>query len=119
MQNVKCKMENGKIGSVLREKREELGLMIEEVERRAFLPKRYLIAIENDDISVFPKISSATQIIRAYSRFLGLKDYEIANLIREFNPSVTPKFILFGKNSLVYIILLLILFVIVLVIMAL
>lgn len=96
-----------------------MGISIDEIERRTFISKRYLLAIENDDISVFPKVSSMMQMIRAYARFLGLKDHEIANLIREFNPRIAPKFILFGKNSLVYIILLLILLVIVFIIIAL
>ncbi|MEW6681264.1 MAG: hypothetical protein AB1297_09675, partial [bacterium] len=65
-----------------------------------------------DDISVFPKVSSATQMIRQYARFLGFEDFEIANIVKNFNPRIKPSIILFGPNTLVYIILLLILLVI-------
>ncbi len=105
-------MEKGKIGGILKEKRMALGFSLEEIERRAFLSKRYLSAIENDDISVFPKISFATSLIRQYLRFLGFSNPEIANLVREFNPKIPHKFIFFGKNSIIYIILLLILLII-------
>ncbi len=105
-------MGKGKIGGILKEKRMAMGFSLDEIERRVFLSKRYLLAIENDDILVFPKISFATSFIRQYARFLGFSDPEIANLVREFNPKITKKFILFGRNSIMYIILLLILLVI-------
>lgn len=101
-----------KLGAFLKKKRDEIGISIDDVERRTFISKRYLLAIENEDISNFPKVSYFFQLTRVYARFLGLKDYEIANLIKEFNPKISTKFILFGKNSLLYIILLLILFII-------
>ncbi|MEW6481788.1 MAG: helix-turn-helix transcriptional regulator [bacterium] len=98
------------IGKVLKEKRENMGLTLEEIERRMFVSKRYLSSLENDDISVFPKVSSAIQMIRQYARFLGFEDFEIANMVKNFNPRIRPSIILFGP--LVYIILLLILLVI-------
>ncbi|MEW6103957.1 MAG: helix-turn-helix domain-containing protein [bacterium] len=100
------------IGGILKEKREGMGLTLDEIERRTLISKRYLTSIENDDISVFPKISSASQVIRGYARFLGFEDSEIANIIKNFNPRTRPSIILFGPNTLIYIILLLILFVI-------
>gem|GEM_PF-5077417 len=98
-------VERGKIGKILKERREFIGLSLDEIERRTYISKRYLEALENDDISQFPKVSYATSIIRAYGRFLGLEDYEIAGLVREFNPKIAPKFIFFGRNSIIYIIL--------------
>ena len=95
-------------GERLREKRIELGLTIDEVVRRLNISTRYLNALEEENLEVFPKSSYCHQILRSYSRFLGFSDPEIANMVMECEIKPRIKFLLFPKgDTLIYIILLL------------
>ncbi|HAW50410.1 TPA: hypothetical protein DCX16_05635 [bacterium] len=101
------------VGNILREKRENLGFTIEEIERRLNVSKRFIIAIEKEDISTFPKISYYTSIMRNYARFLGFSDPEIANMIRDFSPKIKQsKYIFFNITYIIILLLVLIAFLI-------
>jgi transcriptional regulator with XRE-family HTH domain len=60
------------LGTLLRQKREALGLTLEEVERRTYIRQKYLVGIEADDHSQIPSVAQARGFIRSYASFLGL-----------------------------------------------
>jgi len=60
------------LGTLLRQKREALGLTLEEVERRTYIRQKFLAGIEADDHSLIPSVAQARGFIRSYAAFLGL-----------------------------------------------
>lgn len=74
------------LGSLLRAKREALGLTLEEVEAQTKLRARHLQAIESDDLTTIPSVAQARGFIRSYSAFLGVNDEEISERIGVTRP---------------------------------
>ncbi|SDL62832.1 helix-turn-helix domain-containing protein [Halarsenatibacter silvermanii] len=64
-------------GKRLKEKREELGLSIEDIEENTKIRKKYIIALENDNYEEIPGLVYARAFIKNYSSFLGLDEEEI------------------------------------------
>ncbi len=60
------------LGTLLRQRREALGLTLEEVERRTYIRQKFLAGIEGDDHSLIPSVAQARGFIRSYAAFLGL-----------------------------------------------
>jgi transcriptional regulator with XRE-family HTH domain len=60
------------LGEVLRKRREELGVSLEDVQAATKIRKRYLQAIEEGDWSVLPGDVYARGFVRAYADYLGL-----------------------------------------------
>ncbi len=83
------------IGRILREKREELGLTITDVEQRTKIRSRYLAAIEDGDWSVMPGDVYARGFVRAYAEAVGLDGNELLNLapvaapVKDGSPTTT------------------------------
>jgi cytoskeleton protein RodZ len=67
------------LGSLLRQKRESLGLTIEEVERHTHIHVKHLKAIEANDLSAIPSVAQARGFIRNYTAFLGITSEEAAS----------------------------------------
>jgi hypothetical protein len=80
------------LGSLLRLKRESLGLSLEEVERHTHIRVKHLKAIESDDLSAIPSVPQARGFIHNYSTFLGLKPEDIAALAggNKPQPAIPP-----------------------------
>jgi cytoskeletal protein RodZ len=66
------------LGSLLRKKRESLGLTLEQVEEFTRIRIKHLEAIESDDLSSIPSIPQARGFIRNYASFLDIGQDEIA-----------------------------------------
>ena len=80
------------LGSLLRQKRESLGLTLEEVERHTHIHVRHLTAIESDDLSSIPSVTQARGFLRNYASFLGISPEEVATQVggTRPKPSVPP-----------------------------
>ncbi len=65
------------VGKRLKEKREELGLSIEDIEENIKIRKKYIIALENDNYEEIPGLVYARAFLKNYSSFLGLDAEEI------------------------------------------
>jgi hypothetical protein len=74
------------LGSLLRQKRESLGLTLEKVEGFTHIHVKHLQAIESDDLSSIPSVPQARGFIRNYAAFLGLNPEEIAERIGGTRP---------------------------------
>lgn len=67
------------LGSLLRAKREVLGLSVEDVEKKIHIRACHLRAIEADDLTAFPSVPQARGFIRNYAAFLGVSEEDIRN----------------------------------------
>ncbi|QQE80869.1 RodZ domain-containing protein [Alicyclobacillus sp. SO9] len=67
------------VGQVLRRKREELGLSLDDIQTKTKIRKRYLEAIETGDWSVLPGDVYARGFVRSYADALGLDGFELLN----------------------------------------
>jgi cytoskeletal protein RodZ len=87
------------LGKFLREKREEKGMSLEELQTATKIQKRYLAAIEEGNYDVLPGTFYARAFIKNYSEAVGL-DYEtifneyahdIPQAAKEVNPEFEPR----------------------------
>ena len=60
------------IGFILREKREKLGLTLEEVEKATRIRAKFLSALEDDDYAAMPSTAQARGFLNLYAQFLSL-----------------------------------------------
>jgi cytoskeleton protein RodZ len=77
------------LGSLLRQKRESLGLTLEKVEGLTRIHAKHLRAIEADDLSSIPSVPQARGFIRNYAAFLGISPEEIAKQTGASQPGST------------------------------
>ncbi len=74
------------LGSLLRHKRESLGLTLEKVEGFTHIHVKHLQAIESDDLSTIPSVPQARGFIRNYASFLGFNPEDIAAQVGATRP---------------------------------
>lgn len=75
-------------GQILKTRRLEKGLTIEEVSQETKITQRFIKALENDDYEAFDSFIFASGFIKIYGKFLGLQtDKLIALYRRELKPS--------------------------------
>jgi len=79
------------IGSKLREKRQDLGLSVEDVSYRTLINVKYLNAIEENKFSEIPAETMALGFISNYSAILGLNPDEIICEYKKSNLINFPK----------------------------
>lgn len=73
------------VGEILSEKRKQLGLSLEEVERETKIRKKYLEAVEKNSFSLIAESTTVKGFIRNYSQVLGLSpDNVLAVFRRDF-----------------------------------
>lgn len=65
------------IGRILKEKREELGMTLEDVQQATKIRTRYLEAIEAGNLSALPGMVYARGFIKSYAEFLGLDGQQL------------------------------------------
>ncbi|HET6947422.1 MAG TPA: RodZ domain-containing protein [bacterium] len=65
------------IGDSLRQRREQLGLTLEEAERVTRIRSQYLEALERDDLDAIPSPVQARGFLKNYSDYLGLRTEEV------------------------------------------
>jgi len=70
------------IGELLRLRREQLKLSIESVESKLRIRKRYLVALEQDDFSVFSSPNYIRGFIKNYSEYLDLDSAKVLAVFR-------------------------------------
>lgn len=74
------------LGSLLRRKRESLGLSLEKAAGFTRIRVKHLEAIESDDISSIPSVPQARGFIRNYASFLGFRPEEVEKFIGAKRP---------------------------------
>lgn len=79
------------IGSKLREKRQDLGLSVEDVSARTLINIKYLQAIEENKFSEIPAEVMTLGFLRNYSTVLGLNPDEIVSEYKKSNFIQFPK----------------------------
>lgn len=70
------------VGQKLRAAREAKGLDLSEVAAGTRIPQRHLDAIENSDYTGLPSVTYAIGFAKAYARFVGADEVEIARTLR-------------------------------------
>ena len=78
------------IGDSLRRAREEKGLEFERVAEETRIAKRFLMALELEDFSVFPGDPYALGFLRNYAEYLGLDGNEFAAAFRTLRIQEQP-----------------------------
>jgi len=74
------------VGPVLRGRREQLGLTLEQVHAQLRIPVRWLRAIEEDRFDVFDASQYAKGFVRSYAEFLGLDPEPLVRAVAEVLP---------------------------------
>jgi hypothetical protein len=80
------------LGNTLSRTRRARGITLEDAERDTHVSKRYLLALENEDFTVFPAPVYARGFLRTYSRYLGLNPEELVRVFPngDLNVDMTP-----------------------------
>ncbi len=60
------------LGETLQRARQSRGITVEDAERATRIPRRYLVALEQEDYSILPAPVYARGFLRSYSGYLGL-----------------------------------------------
>jgi cytoskeleton protein RodZ len=77
-------------GEKLRATRENLGYSIEQIARDTHIAKRYLIALENEDFSIFPGETYLKGFLQNYSEYLGLDTDEMIAIYKNMKIQEQP-----------------------------
>jgi len=72
------------IGNFLREKRGELGLSLEEIEKATKIRKKYLQALEDGNFEIIPGNAYILGYIKNYAKILNIKQKDINDLITAY-----------------------------------
>ena len=83
-------MSDQTIGSILRQKREEKRLTLDQVFQAIKIRTSYLQAIENDQLDTLPSIAQARGFIRLYAGYLGIDPYALLETVSTESPSEEP-----------------------------
>jgi hypothetical protein len=74
------------VGTTLRHTRQQKGLALEDAEHVTRIPRKYLIALEEEDYSVLPAPVYARGFLRSYASYLGLDPGDLMPLFPVRNP---------------------------------
>ncbi|MBN1799726.1 MAG: helix-turn-helix domain-containing protein [Spirochaetales bacterium] len=77
-------------GERLRRTRENLSYSIEQASRDTNISKRYLVALENEDFSVFPGETYLKGFLTNYAEYLGLEGEELVNIYKNMKIQEQP-----------------------------
>lgn len=76
------------IGEIIKEARLKKKITLEEAEKETKIRKKFLLAIEKNDFSLFPSLATASGFIKNYAEYLGLSSEKaLAFFRRDFDPS--------------------------------
>ncbi len=84
-------MSDQTIGSILRQKREEKRLTLDQVFQAIKIRTSYLQAIENDQLDTLPSIAQARGFIRLYAGYLGIDPYALLENASTESPLEEPE----------------------------
>lgn len=79
------------IGNFLKERREARGISLSEVEKDLKIRKKYLLALEEDNVDIIPGKAYIIGYLRNYSKYLGINEEDINQLIQTYNNSEKKK----------------------------
>ena len=81
-----------RLGTILKEAREGRKLAVRDVARETNMIPRYILALENEDYSVFPGETYALGFLRSYAEYLQLDVDRLLNIYRglQIDQSQTP-----------------------------
>ena len=82
------------IGKFLRERREAKGISLIEVEKDLKIRKKYLQALEDGNFSIIPGKAYIVGYLRNYSKYLGIEEEDIDNIIQTYKNVEKEKSIL-------------------------
>ncbi|MBN2351099.1 MAG: helix-turn-helix domain-containing protein [Spirochaetales bacterium] len=77
-------------GEKLRATRENLGYSIEQIARDTHIAKRYLIALESEDFSIFPGETYLKGFLQNYAEYLGLDTDEMISIYKNMKIQEQP-----------------------------
>ena len=83
------------IGDIFKEKREEIGITIEEVSSDLKIDSVLIDNLEDGNDRVFKDILELKEVIKAYSKYLGLDEEEILEDYQDYVFSKTSKISVF------------------------
>lgn len=80
------------LGNTLSRARRARGITLEDVERDTHVSRRYLLALESEDFSIFPAPVYARGFLRTYARYLGLNPEELVRVFPngDLTVDITP-----------------------------
>ncbi|GAB4365896.1 MAG: helix-turn-helix domain-containing protein [Spirochaetales bacterium] len=78
------------VGEKLRKAREAKNVSLDQVSRDTNIAKRYLLALEEEDVSLFPGDTYAIGFLRNYSEYLGLNPAEMTTLYKNMRLQEQP-----------------------------
>lgn len=70
----------GRVGQLLRRRREERGLSFAQIREATGIEERYAQALEREEYTAFLSESEARSYLRIYARFLGVSQQEAVGL---------------------------------------
>ena len=79
------------VGEILRNKREEIGLSLDEISEKLNLDSNLIELLENNDFEKFKVETYLKGYLRAYSKLLGIDGDRIIKLYKESNPEMEPE----------------------------
>tara|TARA_B100001113_G_C21013759_1_gene580482 strand:+ start:132 stop:881 length:750 start_codon:yes stop_codon:yes gene_type:complete len=81
---------SAKIGKKFSQRRLELGYSIDQISKKLFINKNYLIAIEKGDYSIFPSKAFAKAYFKKYDAYLGINS-DFPNIFGQDTPRKNNK----------------------------
>ncbi|MCX7787374.1 MAG: helix-turn-helix domain-containing protein [Spirochaetes bacterium] len=78
------------VGEKLRKAREAKNVSLDQVSRETNIAKRYLQALEEEDVSLFPGDTYAIGFLRNYAEYLGLNPAELITLYKNMRLQEQP-----------------------------
>jgi len=72
----------GRVGQLLRRRREERGLSFAQIREATGIEERYARALEREDYTAFHSEAETKSYLRIYARFLGVNPQEALGLFR-------------------------------------
>lgn len=79
-----------RIGELLKQERERKNISIEEITKATHIGKKYILAIEEGDISVFAALIYYKGFCRNYANYIGIEKEEIEALLKEVDKEYKP-----------------------------
>ena len=79
------------VGEILRNKREEIGLSLDEITEKLNLDSNLIELLENNDFEKFKIETYLKGYLRAYAKLLGIDGDRIIKLYKESNPEKEPE----------------------------
>lgn len=88
-----------KTGEILKEKREALGVSLDQASRETKIGKRFLAALEVGEYSLLPSLATAQGFLKNYARFLELEEEKVLAHFRRDTARPQPQVLPAGLQT--------------------